>query len=529
MSFKISILLSAFAISLVGCSFTPNELRTAEQILNSKPESALFILQNIKQPNLKSNSNRALYGLLLFRALDKNGKPLAADSVIDFSTKYYSNKNDKPHLAFCYFYKARIYKNAQRYDIATSFYIRALDCLQNNKEYDLLGKIHADMGDVCSFQSDYKEALKKYQLSLEYFNKIKDRKNTYYGIYQIGRTYRLEKKYTTAEKYYKYVLKNSSDSMLCGVIYQDAGMNFHMMNQYDSAQYYLRKSLRYPYKSTNYSIRCYSLADLLFDLARYDSAHHYAIMALQYPANFVTQRECYRILVNVEYLRKDIKQMGKYMTQYQNCGDSIRKIESQTKSTVLENLHNTTLEAKGSKRSVSLIVTALVFVLFLSAFLVYFLYRRNRLKKVQLDVYKQRLSHKQKIVAQSLTKKIEETKAIQADKRKNTSAGQRIKLDKELYNTCLHLNNWDEFVAEMNQSFNQIVDKLQLNYPGISHKEIVLCCLQLIDIPHNDKILLLECTSDSLYKLKQRLAQKMNLCSTKKLDLFLEELIALND
>jgi hypothetical protein len=221
--------------------------------------------------------------------------------------------------------------------------------------------------------------------------------------------------------------------------------------------------------------------------------------------------------------------MGKYMTQYQNCGDSIRKIESQTKSTVLENLHNTTLEAKGSKRSVSLIVTALVLVLFLSAFLVYFLYRRNRLKKVQLDVYKQRLSHKQKIVAQSLTKKIEETKAIQADKRKNTSVGQRIKLDKELYNTCLHLNNWDEFVAEMNQSFNQIVDKLQLNYPGISHKEIILCCLQLIDIPHNDKILLLECTSDSLYKLKQRLAQKMNLCSTKKLDLFLEELIALND
>jgi tetratricopeptide (TPR) repeat protein len=529
MSFKISILLSAFVISLVGCSFTPNELRTAEQIMNSKPDSALLILQHIKQPNLKFDSNRALYGLLLFRALDKNGKPLAADSLIDFSTKYYSNKNDKLHLAFCFFYKARIYKNAQRLDNATSFYIRALDCLQNNKEYDLLGKIHADMGDVCLFQSDYKEALKKYLLALECFNKIKDRKNAYYGIYQIGRTYRLEKKHTTAEKYYKYVLKNSSDSMLCGVVYQDVGMNFHMMNQYDSAQYYLRKSLRYPYRNTNYSIRCYSFADLSFDLSRYDSAHYYAIMALQYPANFITQRECYRILVNVEYLRKDIKQMGKYMTQYQNCGDSIRKIESQTKSTVLENLHNTTLEAKGSKRNVSLIVTALVLVLFLSAFLVYFLYRRNRLKKVQLDVYKQRLNHKQKVVAQSLTKKIEETKAIQANKRKNTSADQRIKLDKELYNTCLHLNNWDKFVAEMNQSFNQIVDKLQLNYPGISHKEIVLCCLQLIDIPHNDKILLLECTSDSLYKLKQRLAQKMNLSSTKKLDLFLEELIALND
>jgi len=529
MSFKISILLSAFAISLVGCSFTPNELRTSEQIMNSKPDSALFILQHIKQQNLKFDSNRALYGILLFQALDKNEKPLAADSLIDFSTKYYSNINDKPHLAFCYFYKARIYKNAQRYDIATSFYIRALDCLQNNKQYDLLGKIHADMGDVCSFQSDYKEALRKYHLSLECFNRIKDRKKVYCRLVDIGRTYRFSKKFNIAQEYYRYASKHISDSIGCGIIYQEIGSNYYWTKQYDSAQYYLRKSLCYPYKTTNYSIRCFNLADLSFDLSQYDSAHHYALMALQHPANFFTQRECYRILVNVEYLRKDIKQMGKYMTQYQNCGDSIRKIESQTKSTVLENLHNTTLEAKGSKRSMSLIVTALVLVLFLSAFLVYFLYRRNRLKKVQLDVYKQRLSHKQKIVAQSLTKKIEETKAIQADKRKNTSVGQRIKLDKELYNTCLHLNNWDEFVAEMNQSFNQIVDKLQLNYPGISQKEIVLCCLQLIDIPHNDKILLLECTSDSLYKLKQRLAQKMNLSSTKKLDLFLEELIALND
>lgn len=529
MKFKIRILFFYFTLSLIGCSFTPNELKIAEKMLDSKPDSALFILEHINPRNLKFDSNRALYGLLLYQALDKNEKPLVADSLIDLSTKYYLRKHDNLHLAFCYFYKARILKNNQRYDIASSLYMKALDCLPNKREYELLGKIYADMGDVCSFQFEYKEALKKYQRSLDYFNKINDKKKLYYGVYQIARTYRLEKKYAEAENCYNYILKRSPDSLLCGVVYQDLGMNFHATNRYDSSQYYFRKSLHYPYKSTNYSIRCYQLADLLFDMGKYDSAHYYAITALRYPANSMTQRECYRILVNFEYLRKDIKQMGKYMTQYQNCGDSIRKIESQTKITVLENLHNTTLEVKGSKQSMNLIVTILLTVLLLSGFIVYFLYRRNRLKKVQLDVYKQKLSHKQKVVALSLAKKIEVTKVLQAERRKNASVDQRLMLDVELYNNCLYIDDWDRFVVEMNQSLNHIVDKLQSNYPTISQKEIIWCCLQLIDIPHNDKILLLGSSSDSLYKLKQRLAHKVNLSSTKKLDILLKDLVSMND
>jgi len=498
-------------------------------MLVSKPDSALFILEHINPRNLKFDSNRALYGLLLYQALDKNEKPLVADSLIDFSTEYYLERNDNFHLAFCYFYKARIFKKVQRFDNAASYYIKALDCLQDSKEYILLGRIYADMGDICSFQFENKEAIKKYKISLDYFRKVRDRKEILYRLIDIGRAYRFNKRCSIAQKFYNYVSRNVTDSMVRGVIYQEIGSNYYWIRQYDSAQYYLRKSLCYPFKNANYSIRCYNLADLSFDLAQYDSAHYYASKALRYPANFFTQRECYRILVNVEYLRKDIKQMGKYMTQYQNCGDSIRKIESQTKITVLENLHNTTLEVKGSKQSMNLIVTILLTVLLLSGFIVYFLYRRNRLKKVQLDVYKQKLSHKQKVVALSLAKKIEVTKVLQAERRKNASVDQRLMLDVELYNNCLYIDDWDRFVVEMNQSLNHIVDKLQSNYPTISQKEIIWCCLQLIDIPHNDKILLLGSSSDSLYKLKQRLAHKMNLSSTKKLDILLKDLVSMND
>ena len=529
MHFKVIILLSFFCYLVVGCTHVPNELKIAEHILDTAPDSALHILQHLKPEKYKSNSNHALYNLLLFKALDQVGKPLPLITLIDFSMTYYLTNNDKLHLAYCYFYKGHYYKCAQRFDEATESYIKALECIQNNNDYFLLANIYSDMGDVCSFQLNYKESLKKYKYSLYCYNQRHKSLESRFIILAIGRTYRSLKDYKTAKKYYRTAIYQVTDSMLCGSAYQEIGTNFYLVKQFDSAQYYLRKSLLYPFKGTNYSIRCYNLSDLLFDKKQYDSSSHFALIALEHPSSFYTQRECYRILVNVEYLRKDIKQMGIYMTHFQNCTDSIRIVESQTKSTVLESIHNNTVITNASKRRMIWIVSSLLLFTTLCICFIYFLYKRNKNNNIQLEVYKHHLNQKQKFVSQGLTKKIEETRAFQLDVRKNSSVEERAKLDIELYNNALHLNNWDDFNREMNHAFNNIVVILKLEYPAISHKEICWCCFHLLDIPHADKMLLLESTSDSLYKLKQRLSQKLNLKTTKDLDMFLKNITAIKD
>jgi tetratricopeptide (TPR) repeat protein len=529
MRLRNNLLLFFSLIFFVGCSFTPNELKTAEQVMDSKPDSALHVLERIKFHDLRLNSDRALYGVLLFQALDKKDKPLPPDSLIDFSINYYLNQNDKAHLASCYYYKGRISLVNQRYDNAINSYLKALDCVENKRNCFLLGKIYADIGDVCSVQHNYKEALKKYMFVLDCFNNERNTKDKAYALLRIGRTYRLLNNYNKAREFYSQVPRLSKDSILYGVLFQEMGINYYQNKQFDSAQFYLKQSLHFPFKTSNYSIRCYFLADLFFEKAKYDSANLYALIALKYPANFFTQRECYRILVNVEYLRKDIKQMGKYMGKYQNYSDSIRKVESQTKSTVLENLHNTSIEAKGTKRNMNFVISILAIVLILSSFIVYFLYRRNKLKRTRLELFKQQLSEKQEFVSLNLSKKIEETKASQLDMRKNALPQEKIRLNKEMYNSILHLDDWPKFKQEMNHTFNQIVDRLELDYSGISKREIIWCCLQLLDIPNADKMLLLDITTNSLYKLKQRLAQKMSLESTKDLDSFLRELVMIRN
>lgn len=490
--------------------------------METSPDSALRILKRIQSTQYLSNSDKALYGLLLFQALDKNDKPLQPDSVLIFSLKYYQNSNNKSRLAFCYFYKARIFKNAQRYDDATVLYLKALDCIQDKKDYVLMGKIYADMGDICSIQLDYKESLRKYQLSVNYFNRAGKRIDASYRLIDIGRTFQYEKKYKTALNYYRRALVSSNDSILCGFALQEIGSNYYWEKQYDSAQFYLRKSLRFPYKENNYALRCFNLADLFFDVEQYDSAFLYASTALKYPSSFFTKRECYRLLANTEYLKGNFKQMAISMTHFQACSDSVRKIESQTKIAVLENLHQTSESANKTKRYLLVLGWILPLIVSVSLYVLYLLRLRNKGKEKQLEQIEGQLevqiNEKKNLLVESLHRRIEEARILHANIYKKASIAEREQLDKDLYNACLYLNDWNRFKQLMNKTFNNVVDSLENENPDITHKELIWCCLFLLDVRSQDIALILDTQLASLYKLKQRLAQKMNLNSTRELD-----------
>jgi len=511
-----------FFLVLSSCNQVPNELLLAEQVMETRPDSALHILQKIGPASYKSPSHRALYGLLYFEALDKKDKPLEPDSLIDFSINHYLAKNENLNLAKSYFFKARMYRKRKHFEDAIKLHLNALDLLKSTNNYNLLGQIYSDMSDICFIQKELNGSLNKNWLAVKCFNKAGNKLEANYRTVSIGKIYRFRKDYRRAQNVFKSIISTNSDSLLLGFAFQEQGINYYWAKQNDSAQYYLRKSIQFPYKDTNYAVRCFYLADLLYNITQYDSACSYAQLALKYPSTFFNQRDCYRILANSEYHRENFKEMSFYISKYQESVDSVRTTEIQSKASILENLHNNNQETAGTKRRMIWTVSVLALVLLFSAIIVYLLIQRNNLRKTQLSIYKQELNHKQEFVTQNLSGKIAETREAQSEARRNASPEERTRLDKELYQKCLHLDNWDAFSREMNHAFNQIVDVLQSDYSGITHKEIIWCCLHLLDIPNADRTLLLNATPDSMYKLKQRLAQKMNLKSTKELDSFLK-------
>lgn len=510
-------------ILLVGCSLMPNEMKTAERIMDSNPDSALHILQRMQPNQTLLDADRALYGILLFQALDKSDKNLQPDSIINFSVRYYEQSNDKTHLAIAYYYKARLYKKVQQFDKATMLYLKSLDIIQNN-DFELFGKIYSDLGDICATQTDFQASLSKQLKSFQFFIKAGDSISANYKMLDVGRIYRILNDYKTARQYYNKVLLSSKDSFLHGSAYQEIGISFCDAKKYDSAEFFLRKSLRYPYKGSNFAIRNYKLADLYFDMNKFDSATTYALNSLKYQANFITKRECYRILANSRYSLGDFKQMAIYMSKFQECTDSVRKIETQTRTTVLEDLHETSGAVSKSKRFLIILGIIIFFISLISLIIVLILRRTSKNKQAQLEKTEEKLTEKQFLLKDNLIQKIEESKTLHASAYKKAGLKDREAIYKEIFNSSIHLDNWDSFRKLMNKTFNNLISVLESRCPEINHKEIIWCCLFLLGIPTNDMIIILDCQQRSLYKMKQRLTQKLHLSTTTELEQLLHSL-----
>jgi len=210
------------------------------------------------------------------------------------------------------------------------------------------------------------------------------------------------------------------------------------------------------------------------------------------------------------------------MTYFQSCTDSVQKIESQTKTTVLENIHDTTQTAHITKNYLVILGWALPFIISISLFVLFRLRQRNKGKEKQLVEVELQLTEKQLNLKNNFIQKIEESKSLHIEEYRKSPLAKRETMDKEVYNVCLHLNDWKVFSESMNRTFNNTVSFLEKTYPDITRKEITWCCLYLLNIHSGDMALVLDCKPESLYKLKQRLAQKMKLKTTLELNQLLK-------
>ena len=518
-------------ILIYGCSVMPNEMKTAERLMETAPDSSLYILQHMSPDKYKSGSNRAFYGLLLIRALDKNLMPLKPDSLLDYSIKYYMAQGDELHLAACYFYKGRSYKNAVQYDKAMDFYLKALDHTQNKEDNPLLARIYLNIGDIYLIQRDYNLSRQKYKLAYENFTKAKFQNLAFYSLLNIGRSYHASKDYEKAQSYYQKIYTYTRDSLQKASLLQEIAINFYDNHKFDSAQVYFRQVIKYPYIGNNRAIRYYYFADLLFDLKQIDSAYYYAKNSFLYKPDIPTQRECYRIMTNADYLKGNMTEMSFYMNKYVALGDSLRKIDYQTKGSILESVHNTDNEIVKTRNKLWYLAGFFLLVIAVSLLFYSRYYRRNKLEKQQAEEMHiiQKAAIRKEVMLKykaTLHQRIETIRTEQSSIRKKASREEKETLDKKIYDEILHLNDVDTFFREMDTVLNNIVTKLKTQYPYFTPKEINWCCLHLLDVPTTDIYMLLDYKVDSLKKMRQRLAAKTGLSGVTDLDDFLNRILS---
>jgi len=525
------ILFYLLCICFTGCSLMPNELKKVEDLIENQPDSALQILRNISPDKNMSGTTRALYGLLMTETLDQKKLPLKPDSLLDFSIAYYEEHPDKDRLATCYLYKGRAYKYNFQYEDATTCYLKAEDAVTDSENYLLLGKINSDIADIYLYQREYKKARQKYSEAYRYYRKAKSNKLSFTALINIGKSYSQAKSYKKALPYFQKVSKECSDSTIKVLALQHIGINYYNFNQLDSALFYLRKVIKYPAVNHNRAVRHYYIADVFMDLNQVDSAYYYAKNAFNYEPDIRTQRECYRILANVANSKSNMTELQKYMSSYQDCSDSIQKIDAQTKGSILETIHASKKEISRNEQKVWFLRGLILLLAVVAYAFSIFVTRRTKKEKMQIQEIhtEEKAGIRKKVIVDKRTvlqQKIEEIKTKQIHERKLLDVQEREAQIRKIYEDLLHINDQAFFFSEMDVVLNGLITKLRSRYPGIKPKELIWCCLYLFKIPSHDMLILLDYKShNSLKMLKGRLSDKFELDNAALLGSFLKSIL----
>lgn len=510
----------------ISCSSKNNEvLLEVEKIMLFKPDSALFLLEEIK-PNydFMTDDDKAFFGLLYFQALNKNNKELVPIQLIDFSIEHYSKNKKNRELAYSYFYKARAHKK----NVSPEYVQLIMNAFEKSQEgYKddlLLGMIYSEFGFVSYYQKEYELAQEYYNSALACFANINDVDKLASTYVSIGNILVEEDNHREAHIYFNKALNSSSDQITIGTALLSLGRNYYLLNQYDWALYYVLQSLEYPCFESNKSYTQFLLADIYFDIDEYDSSIKCANEALSMTSDYITQRECYRILANAEYnINNQSNKIVYYLNKYQDYNDSINTKVYTSKIVQFQDTFLSKKKLNKANNFTLIFAIILLIMLIAGSSILYIVRKKVKKKDEKTEEYKNKLYKNHMQLKDDLKKDIENLKIKYHENRKGMPLDLRNQLEKQIYDEALFLNDNQSFIKLMNKVLNHLPDNLVSQYPNLNQKEITWCCLTCLDIPLQEIASLLDYTPSSIYKFKQRLAKKMDLNGTKELDALLND------
>ena len=255
------------------------ELVHAESVMFDHPDSALHILEAMPMPSARRDKeNHALWCLLVTQAKVKQLMKISSDSLVRIAYNYYKPTDNARRKAMSALYMGDINYELGNIEEAMQYYLEGKTEVEKTDDYKTgylimfsLGKLYlfrnfADYAlEVCTAAYDYavKDSNKRYQMTaLRYLarsycltNELTKAIDTYNKCASLA----LELGLGTDRYYYKVqteialVYSNSGNlekslvlSKSLPVEYQSSlliGSNYLMLNQYDSAYFYLNKDL----------------------------------------------------------------------------------------------------------------------------------------------------------------------------------------------------------------------------------------------------------------------------------------------
>lgn len=564
--FYLSFIFYSLGISSCSSKNSVNaELQQAEMLMETAPDSALTLLQNIQSPEMLPSSEYAAYCLLITQALDKNYIIITTDSLIKKAVAYYEKQNDTNLLAVSYYYMGRTYCDMQDAMQAQQCYLKALELGESFDLTNLLVKVNNSLGTLYSYQDVYEMALPFYKKTLSLLEGSNDSTKISLALRNTARVFTETQQLDSAINYYQQAIKFVTPESISS-LQNDLGSLYLKKEQYEEAGYYIRKSIQ----TCNSPDLLYHIhltyGEYLLKTTQSDSARYYLNQSLQSP-NLYTQAGSLHFLAQLERQKSNLENYFRYWDRYEQLRDSIEEYSHYENIRMVQSMFNyqnvanekIIYQNKAAQRMI--IIYKILIITFILVIVSYsYIVTEKKKKKKQIALKEQLYNESQQHIEDN-KKKIELLENELANGQETLSEVNRqlfetrklmlemenrqiiIKhdtlelLEQDFKKSTLYIklqkgtsglsdSEWSELSLLIDATYSDFTKRILNLAQRISVEELRICYLVKIGIPVKRIANLMNLTSSGVSQCRRRLYKKFtqNPESAEKFDQFIIEL-----
>jgi tetratricopeptide (TPR) repeat protein len=501
--------------------------------METHPDSALHILQQLQPSKISGSYNKALFALLMSQALDKNEIKIESDSLTSIATNYFDD-SDPVRAGYAWFYHARTAAHRDSVNEEAKNLLKAQEYAEMANDYKLQGLVYGEKGNMYSSQNQTDSAITYFKKAYQSFVFIKDYRNSIVGLLSTATEFEKKSKFDSVRYYYfkaEKIAKYINDQVIISSIYRNIGISYFLQGKYRFALYNYRSA-----PITNIKIydsnKFYLMGGLFVKINQPDSARFY----LEKVSELGAMAPDYYKLWETVYEKEGDKTMAlSYANKVNIATDSLYKKKLETSFAGLEIKYNyqglqiakQNLTIKHKQRGLFLSLTLLT----LSVFIVVFLFWRIKVKKSELEYQKDIAVKKQEL--------LEKEKENTAKEKENNGLLERqLKLQNILLsNIKMHQTNtvkrptvwrdgsketiekqYEAFYSELktyvDMEFDNFTIRLKEKHPILTENDVFISCLLIAEFETGMIATILNVQTDSMNKQRYRLRTKLKLSNS---------------
>ena len=496
------------AMTIFSCKDARNSevyrlLTDVDSYIESRPDSALAVLEGIDKAELTSKELEAKYALLMSMALDKNYIDRTDFEVLQPAIDYYENHGTATDKLRTFYYQGRIYQNQGNDENAMESFVRAVEKGYNSGDYLTMARCYFSQGTLYQALYNWEKVVETNIAAADLFQYAGNTNSQLRSLSRAIIGYSHTKDLEAAEKYFR-VCEELLDQV------SSSNRSFYYSTKLSYIEHYDRERLKEVL--TEY-MNCVPIAHWDWQSV----AYAYTLLgeygnASDALSNYRGEKNAryYAISSAIHKDRKEYQQALEAYEKYINASDSLDLIIFEQDTKFVEERHNLEIQAykeREAKNNRTTIILICIIALLIALIAIYLIRKQLKIRtaeKKQLEIEKQRYEQLYAdAVAErdALTKMIEdanvkdETKAVIKERLEilnkviishitdtssaNKKAYQELEAlvaDRESFIESTRLTiegNNPEFIAALKKQ-------------GLTDEEINICCLYVIGLKGKD-------------------------------------------